>query len=360
VELGIADRVDFVGHQDDVYPWLDAIDVVVHASLGEPFGLVVVEAMALGKPVVATAAGGPVEIIEDGVSGILTRPGDVAALAGAVEGLLGAPTTALALGARARERAREFSDQRTAEQFVSLIRQVRQTSGVASRGDQVGLIERTVEGLHDYLEHCVLPRSRRPGQRAIDLGAGSGALAIRLERLGYDVLAVDTDRPSFEAQVVFCAVDLNESGFADALGREGFALVTAVEVIEHLQSPIAFLQGVRALLADDGIAVVTTPNLDSLPARVKFLVKGKVRMFDERGDPTHITPILWDLLVRQYLPCSGLRIVEQHLYPPDGFLSGRPAYRRALNLVGPWLTRCGPRLVGDNHVLVLSRADSTR
>lgn len=57
--LGVADLVHFAGHQDDVYPWFDAMDVVVHASFGESFGLALVEAMALGKPLVATAAGGP-------------------------------------------------------------------------------------------------------------------------------------------------------------------------------------------------------------------------------------------------------------------------------------------------------------
>jgi glycosyltransferase involved in cell wall biosynthesis len=58
-ELELADRVHFAGHQADVYPWFDALDVVVHASSAEPFGLVIVEAMALGKPVVAPRGAGP-------------------------------------------------------------------------------------------------------------------------------------------------------------------------------------------------------------------------------------------------------------------------------------------------------------
>ena len=71
-ELGITERVVFAGHQSDVIPWLaHALDVVVHASYGEPFGLVLVEAMAIGKPLIASADGGPLEIVEDGISGLL-------------------------------------------------------------------------------------------------------------------------------------------------------------------------------------------------------------------------------------------------------------------------------------------------
>src|SRR5437764_15378541 len=56
--LGLAERVHFAGHQADVYPWFDALDVVVHTTRAEPFGLVVAEAMALAKPIVALRSGG--------------------------------------------------------------------------------------------------------------------------------------------------------------------------------------------------------------------------------------------------------------------------------------------------------------
>ncbi|HSX23151.1 MAG TPA: glycosyltransferase, partial [Gaiellaceae bacterium] len=62
-DLRIANVVHFAGHQDDVYPWYDALDVAVHASFGEPFGLALLEAMAIGTPLVAAADGGPLEIV---------------------------------------------------------------------------------------------------------------------------------------------------------------------------------------------------------------------------------------------------------------------------------------------------------
>ena len=81
-ELGIAERVDFTGHVDDVAAELAGLDIAVHAStIPEPFGQVVVEAMAAGVPVVATNAGGPAEVVSDGVDGLLFPMGDVEGLA---------------------------------------------------------------------------------------------------------------------------------------------------------------------------------------------------------------------------------------------------------------------------------------
>lgn len=107
-ELGIASRVRFSGwrygpaQMPDVHR---ALDVLVLASREpEPFGLVVLEAMATAKPVVATAHGGPLDIIEDGRSGELVPPRDAAAMAKAIVDLLRDPARAARIGAHARER----------------------------------------------------------------------------------------------------------------------------------------------------------------------------------------------------------------------------------------------------------------
>lgn len=121
-DLGIEDRVHFAGHQPDIYPWFDALDVVVNASFGEPFGLVLVEAMALGKPLVATAAGGPLEIVEDGVSGLLVPVGEPDPMAQAILRVLTAPVLAASLGREAELRARQFSEERMAEGFAEVLR----------------------------------------------------------------------------------------------------------------------------------------------------------------------------------------------------------------------------------------------
>jgi glycosyltransferase involved in cell wall biosynthesis len=87
--LGVTNRVQFAGFQTDVLPYLKAVDVVVHCSTSpEPFGRVIVEAQLAGKPVIATKGGGPSEIIEDRVTGILVSPNSSAELASAIKELL--------------------------------------------------------------------------------------------------------------------------------------------------------------------------------------------------------------------------------------------------------------------------------
>ena len=81
-QLGVADRVRFIGHVGSAGPYIELMDVLVSASDGEPFGIVLLEAMALGVPVVAVAKHGPAEIVDDGVTGLLApsnAPGDLAA-----------------------------------------------------------------------------------------------------------------------------------------------------------------------------------------------------------------------------------------------------------------------------------------
>jgi glycosyltransferase involved in cell wall biosynthesis len=107
--LRIADRVIFAGHQQNVCDWMQACDIIVHASDHEPFGIVVLEAMALGKPIVAGAAGGPREVITRGVDGLLVPYGDAGALSQAILGYMDDPAMAAQTGEAARQRAQDFS-----------------------------------------------------------------------------------------------------------------------------------------------------------------------------------------------------------------------------------------------------------
>lgn len=99
---GIADRVRFEGFGADVPALLADLDVFVLPSLWEGFGLVLLEAMAAGRPVVASAVGAIPEIVRDGETGLLVPPGDSAALARAVVRVLRDPDLAARLGRAGR------------------------------------------------------------------------------------------------------------------------------------------------------------------------------------------------------------------------------------------------------------------
>ena len=99
-------------------PLVASLDVVVHAAIEpEPFGRVVLEAMALGRPVIATALGGPVEIIQDGISGFLVPPEDAEAIAQRVCRLFDDPGLGSRIRAGALRRAEEFSVEAYARQI---------------------------------------------------------------------------------------------------------------------------------------------------------------------------------------------------------------------------------------------------
>jgi glycosyltransferase involved in cell wall biosynthesis len=103
MSLGIPDRVVFTGHRDDPTLMLALMDTVVLPSLfGEGLPLVILEAMALGKPVVASRTEGNDEAVRDGVNGLLTPAGDDAALSEAILSLLRDPARARAMGEEGR------------------------------------------------------------------------------------------------------------------------------------------------------------------------------------------------------------------------------------------------------------------
>lgn len=119
--LRIADRVHFAGHQTDVEAWYDALDVVVHASTIDAFGLVVLEAIRLGKPLIVAAAGGATEVVENELSGLVVPPGDSKALADAMIRLIDDPELSERLRVGAIARAEFFTPERFIDEFSAAL-----------------------------------------------------------------------------------------------------------------------------------------------------------------------------------------------------------------------------------------------
>jgi glycosyltransferase involved in cell wall biosynthesis len=122
--LGISSRIGFTGFVDEPASAMRALDIVVHAStMPEPFGLVIVEAMACGRAVVASEAGGASELIETGKNALGHTPGDTAQLAERITQLANDPQLRARLGAAGRATAEHrFNRTRLATELVPIYR----------------------------------------------------------------------------------------------------------------------------------------------------------------------------------------------------------------------------------------------
>ncbi len=120
--LGLDDAVEFTGFRSDVPELMAGLDILVHASTtGEPFGQVVIQGMAAGKPVVATNGGGIPEIVADGLTGLLVPMADADAMGAAICHLLSEPALARQMGLMGRQRVLE---QFTIEHTIFKVEQV--------------------------------------------------------------------------------------------------------------------------------------------------------------------------------------------------------------------------------------------
>ena len=124
--LHLINTVEFAGFVENVPQRIAQLDIVVHAStIGEPFGQVIIEAMAEQKPVVATNGGGVPEIVEDGTTGLLVPMGDAPKMAEALTYLLDHPEAAAQMGREGRQRViAQFTIQKTARMVEAVYREV--------------------------------------------------------------------------------------------------------------------------------------------------------------------------------------------------------------------------------------------
>ncbi|MBC7660081.1 MAG: class I SAM-dependent methyltransferase [Chitinophagaceae bacterium] len=157
-----------------------------------------------------------------------------------------------------------------------------------------GLVERCAPGAHRALAAEIAALNLPREARILDVAAGSGAFLARLRALGFANLhGIELDIKDFKLDSIpIESFDLNLD-FADRY-NEKFDLITAVEIIEHLDNPRHFLRELRKLLRPGGYLLVTCPNTEQWIARFKFLIKGEPKHFglDDIKSQRHISPIL--------------------------------------------------------------------
>lgn len=133
-ELGLTDRVTLTGRRTDVPALMAGCDVFAMPSLGEPFGLVFAEAMAMERPVVALDSGGTPEVVVHGSTGLLSEPGDLDGLTANLAALLADPARRSRMGALGRRRVEErFTIRRMADDVATVYREI-----MANRSNQAG------------------------------------------------------------------------------------------------------------------------------------------------------------------------------------------------------------------------------
>ena len=214
------------------------------------------------------------------------------------------------------------------------------------------LTEKTVGGLHDMLFRALSPLPPKPA--ILDIGCGTGAWLLRFVQAGATLVGIDRETTQFGLSGTrSVAVDIDTGD--PPLGSERFDLVSAIEVIEHLENPGRLLALASARLKPGGQFLLTTPNVNSVPARLRHLVTGRYRGFDEKSDPTHIMPIALPFL-EKVLPRHGFVVDRVWGYPPTGTLMARRSSAVAFRI----LERLFPESVRGDILCVLARKSGPR
>jgi len=215
-----------------------------------------------------------------------------------------------------------------------------------------GLVMYCAPGTHEAAFSLIL-RRLVPCTSILDLASGSGAMLARFRDIGYTQLyAVEPNTARFRlAGINPLAIDLNAE-FCHRFDRR-FGLISAMEIIEHLDSPRHFLRQVWTLLEDEGYLLLTTPNVSNWLGRIYFFLRGDLRWFDAthyRGG--HISPIS-DVQMRFMLNENGFDLVEA---TSAGSFFG-PLRRLALTPVILLLGALfGKRMLGDVNIYLAKKS----
>ena len=226
------------------------------------------------------------------------------------------------------------------------------------------LSELTMPGLHRSLLPQIMPlEGLSPDLPILDLACGTGAWLKRLHSVGYNNLwGVDRDAQGFAAGDVahFIPADLDcADEILARLGNRKFALATMIEIIEHMADPTGLVRLARDALEPGGWLLITSPNIYSLRARARFLLRPKIPYFESASHTQiqvdHLHPLMIEAYERKIFKPLGLSLTHVWTFPESGSSSSRWFARvveRALRLM------LNDELSGDTICLLLRKASN--
>ncbi len=277
----LAGRVTFAGALEDPRGALGRAWCLLHCADREPFGSVVLQALATGRPVVAARAGGPQEVVDPGCGRLFT-PGDPGAAARALVEVLGDEETARRLGERGRERAREWdgapSRRRFAELAARLARPAHAAASAEPPGTGLALVTVTHNSAATLPPFLASVSAHLPGARVVVVDSGSEDGGAELAR-------------SAGASVI----EAPNIGF-------GRASNAGVEVVE---APVTALVNPDTLMLDDSLARLAQELARASSAR-RILAPRVLRPDGSTQDTAQLDPASPLLLLRALLPPAAL------------------------------------------------------
>lgn len=209
------------------------------------------------------------------------------------------------------------------------------------------MIERSNRGLHDFIFNNIIPQQAKISfSNILDIASGSGAWLGRFTNIeAAKKMGLDLDVNQFQLKDVDARA-FNFDNYSDEVFGS-FDLITCIELIEHLESPGKLIQLIKNNLSKDGTCVMSTPNIHSIPARLRFLLKGRLGHFDDKSDPTHIYPVYTENLVR-VLSNHNLLLTDTISYPYCN------NYGIGIKLIASILSPFIPNSVfGDNIIYII-------
>ncbi len=176
------------------------------------------------------------------------------------------------------------------------------------------MIERSNKGLHDFVyNYLVTNVNKYKFDNLLDIASGSGAWLARFNNISAsNKLGLDLDVKQFQLKDVK-AIPFNFDNYTNEQFGQ-FELITCLELIEHLENPGKLIQLIKSNLSINGVCVMSTPNIHSIQARLRFLLKGRLGHFDDKSDPTHIYPVYIENLQR--LLINHQLVLEQTVIYP--------------------------------------------